>query len=128
MNQMKFNNTNDDINDDANDDEWGFYIDIEKENLLVTDIKNKPIVKAVFSDDLSYCIDIYNFSEYSYNDNDNYRFDGPKNNYNFYNTRCYILEYYRNKFNTKNVTNIIIKVTSTTFVTIVFSCVLLTIL
>jgi hypothetical protein len=125
MNEMKFNN--------VNDDEWGFYIDIENDNSWVadnysyTDIKHNPTVKAV-SDDLSYYINIYNFSEYSHIDNYDYIFDGSENNYNLYNTLCYMLEYYRNKFNTKNVTNTIIKVSSTTFVTVVFSYVLLTIL
>ena len=124
MKEMKFNN--------VNDDEWGFYIDIEKDNSLVADnysytnIKDKPIVKAVFSDDLSYCIDIYNFGEET--DYRNYHDNTIYDECNLYNIICNFLEYYKNKFNTKNGTNLLIKVSSTTFATIALSYVLLAIL
>jgi len=109
MNRMRFNSTN--------DDDWGFYIDIEKDNSH-NYIKKK--IPDVTIPDTSYCIDIYEETDY-YDDT-------IYDNCNLYDTICNILEYYKNKFNTKKVTNIIIKVSSTTFATIALSYAILAIL
>ena len=141
MNQMKFNNTN--------DDDWGFYIDIENVDLYTNNSNNSnnftktkkdlsivkpsiiPEIKSVLSDDLSYCIDIYDYNN-DISSEELYTFDGSENNCNLYTNIWYILEYYKNKFNKKfnkkNVTNLLIKVSSTTFATIALSYVILAIL
>ena len=142
MNQMKFNN--------INDDDWGFYIDIENVDLYTNNNSNNsnnftktkkdlsivkpsiiPEIKSVLSDDLSYCIDIYDYNN-DISSEELYTFDGSENNCNLYTNIWYILEYYKNKFNKKfnkkNVTNLLIKVSSTTFATIALSYVILAIL
>jgi hypothetical protein len=130
---MKFNNTN--------DGDWGFYVDIEKidsyvnsnnftktkNNLSIIKPRILPYVKSVLSDDLSYSIDIYDYNnDISYEKL--YTFDGCENNCNLYTNIWYTLEYYKNKFTKKNITNLLIKVTSTTFATIALTYVVLTIL
>ena len=139
MNQMKFNN--------INDDDWGFYIDIENVDLYTNNNSNNsnnftktkkdlsivkpsiiPEIKSVLSDDLSYCIDIYDYNN-DISSEELYTFDGSENNCNLYYTNMwYMFEYYKNKFNKKNVTNLLIKVSSTTFATIALSYVILAIL
>lgn len=132
MKQMQINNTN--------DDDWGFYIDIEKDNshnLRIVDnsLHRRPEKKIpdVIIPDSSYCIDIYDFNgKTKYNNNyyyDNIYYDSMyDDSYNLYNNIYYVLEDYKNKFDTKKVTNMIIKVSSTTFATIAVSCILLSIL
>ena len=121
MHQTKFNKDNDD---------WGFYIDIDEDylhNSLDTYVKKKT--PDVIIPDNSYCIDIYNFGEepdyYDCSDeiyNDCNLYD------NLYNSVYDFLEYYKNKCNTKKATNMLIKVSSTTFATLALSYVLLAIL
>ena len=129
------------------EDEWGFYIDIEKpysHNSLNHYVQKK--IPDVITEDASYCIDIHDFGQETnnknnyyhnatynatYNDTYNATYNDTYNatyDCNLYNTFCYTLEYYRNKFNTKKVTNMIIKVSSTTFATIALSYVILAIL
>jgi hypothetical protein len=121
MHQMKFNKDNDD---------WGFYVDIDEyysHNSLNTYFKKK--IPDVIIPDNSYCIDIYNFGEepdyYDCSDeiyNDCNLYD------NLYNSVYDFLEYYKNKCNTKKATNMLIKVSSTTFATLALSYLLLAIL
>lgn len=118
MQQMKINN--------KDNDDWGFYIDIEDVNSYNSYLKRK--ISDVIIPDSSYCIDIYDFGEKSdYYDN----YDDEYNEYNDCNLCDSVynfLEYYKNKCNTKKVTNMLIKVSSTTFATIALSYVLLAIL
>ena len=112
------------------EDEWGFYIDIEKpysHNSLNHYVQKK--IPDVITEDVSYCINIHDFGQKTDNKNKHHN-DTYNATYdcNLYNTFCYTLEYYRNKFNTKKVTNMIIKVSSTTFATIALSYVILAIL
>jgi hypothetical protein len=126
MYEMKFNNTS--------DEDWGFYIDIENENpsnnFTDTIKRNK---KTIISNDLSYCIDIHNFSEYPYEDScedfyDNFNINNISDDCNLYNNIYHILKYYKNNFDTKKLTNMLIKVSSTTFATIAVTCVILSII
>ena len=115
MHQMKFNRENED---------WGFYIDIDEDyshNSLNTYVKKKT--PDVIIPDASYCIDIYYFGEEpDYYDHCDETYD------NLYNSVYDFLEYYKNKCNTKKATNMLIKVSSTTFATIALSYVILAIL
>ena len=121
MHQMKINS--------KDNEDWGFYIDIEdvnSHNSLNSYLKKE--IPDVIIPDSSYCIDIYDFGEES----DYYQCDD--NSYdcnlydNLYNSVYDFLEYYKNKCNTKKATNMLIKVSSTTFATLALSYVLLAIL
>ena len=120
MNEMEFNNTN-------YDNDWGFYVDIEKGylNNSINHYFQKKIPDVIIPD-ASYCIDIYDFGEET--DYRNYDNNTIYNECNLYNIICNVFEYYKNKFNTKNGTNLIIKVSSTTFATIALSYVILAVL
>jgi hypothetical protein len=120
----------------ASDQDWGFYIDIENEhpstnNFIDTRKRNK---KTIISDDLSYCINIHNFSEYSYEDSyedlyDNFNITNISDDDDLYNNNIYhILKCYKNSFDSTKLTNMIIKVSSTTFATIAVTCVILAII
>lgn len=125
MHQMKFIEDN---NSTKDNDDWGFYIDIDEDyshNSLDTYVKKKT--PNVIIPDTSYCIDIYYVEEepdyyhrYDYDDDDCKLHD------NLYNSVYNFLEYY--KCNTKKATNMLIKVSSTTFATLALSYVLLAIL
>lgn len=121
MQQMKINKDNDD---------WGFYIDIEdvnSHNSLNSYLKKE--IPDVIIPDSSYCIDIYDFGENSdYYDNYNDEYNDCNLYDSVYDSVYDFLEYYKNKCNTKKVTNMLIKVSSTTFATIALSYVLLVIL
>jgi len=116
MNQMKFNNTN--------DDDWGFYIDIENGRSINNYLQRK--IPDVIIPDASYCINIYDFGEES--DYGNYYDNTFNYECNLYTNIWYMLEYYRNKLDSKKVTNMLIKVSSTTFATIALSYLILVIL
>lgn len=138
---MNFNKKGNDVHKKGNDvhkkdnDDWGFYIDIDEE-YSHNYIKKKS---HVIIPDSSYYIDIYNFDEEKdyYDDYyDNY-YDNYCNDYhndycndycNLYSNLYNYLDYCRNKLNTKKATNILIKVSSTTFATLALSYLLLAIL
>jgi hypothetical protein len=116
MNQTKINNTT--------DDDWGFYIDIENGKSINNYLQRK--IPDVIIPDASYCIDIHDFGQET--DYRNYYDDTLDYECNLYNTILNILEYYRNKLDSKRVTNMLIKVSSTTFATIALSYMILAIL
>jgi len=116
MNQTKINNTT--------DDDWGFYIDIENGKSINNYLQRK--IPDVIIPDASYCIDIHDFGEET--DYINYDDDTIYDECNLYNIICNVFEYYKNKLDSKRVTNMLIKVSSTTFATIALSYVILTIL
>jgi len=92
----------------VNNDEWGFYVDIEK-TYDSPPIKKRPPIYLY--DDA--CLNIYEYDEYVYDEYKNI-YDGSED----YDSR-------KINIDNKKVTYMLIKVTSTTFITIILTYIIM---